>query len=178
VIFAPRQNLKTELMLARILVGLYLFGEELTVYSAHHARTTAKKFRRLKRANESSPQLGARIERVSNRAGSVCRIFSPIRQAANAGLFGSRCPWLDGDPPAGRVPIETDRHHELAAFGGTAGQRSEDFQQPRFDEGRLPHRVFCTAGMRPAVEDLGHVPDDAGLEMLDPPGLQAGAGCV
>ena len=30
--------------------------------------------------------------------------------------------------------------------------------------------------MRPAVEDRGHVPGDAELEMLDPPGLQAPAG--
>jgi hypothetical protein len=70
VIFSPRQNVKTEYMLARILAGLYLFGEELVVYSAHQARTTAKTFRRLKRAIERSPQLGARIERVSNRAGA------------------------------------------------------------------------------------------------------------
>jgi hypothetical protein len=70
VLFSPRQNVKTEYLLARILAGLYLFGEELIVYSAHQARTTAKTFRRLKRAIERSPQLGARIERVSNRAGA------------------------------------------------------------------------------------------------------------
>jgi hypothetical protein len=70
VIFAPRQNIKTEYLLARILAGLCLFREELIVYSAHQARTTAKTFRRLKRAIERSPELGARIARVSNRAGA------------------------------------------------------------------------------------------------------------
>jgi hypothetical protein len=70
VIFCPRQNIKTEFLLARILAGLYVFREELIVYSAHQARTTAKVFRRLKRAIEASPELGARITRVSNRLGA------------------------------------------------------------------------------------------------------------
>jgi hypothetical protein len=70
VLFAPRQNIKTEYLIARILAGLYLFREELIVFSAHQARTTAKVFRRLKRAIEHAPELGARIERVSNRAGA------------------------------------------------------------------------------------------------------------
>lgn len=70
VIFAPRQNIKTEFLIARILAGLYLFGEELIVFSAHQARTTAKVFRRLRQAIEHSPELGARIERVSNRSGA------------------------------------------------------------------------------------------------------------
>ena len=70
VIFAPRQNIKTEFLLARILAGLYVFREELIVFSAHQARTTAQVFRRLKRAIERSPELGARITRVSNRAGA------------------------------------------------------------------------------------------------------------
>jgi hypothetical protein len=70
VIFSPRQNLKTEYLLARILAGLYLFREELIVFSAHRAATTTKAFRRLKRAIDRNSQLGARIVRVSNRIGS------------------------------------------------------------------------------------------------------------
>lgn len=70
VIFAPRQNLKTEYLLARILAGLYLFSEELIVFSAHRASTTTKVFKRLKRAIDRSPHLGSRIVRVSNRIGS------------------------------------------------------------------------------------------------------------
>jgi hypothetical protein len=70
VIFAPRQNLKTEYLLARILAGLYIFREELIVFSAHRASTTTKVFKRLKRAIDKSPHLGSRIVRVSNRIGS------------------------------------------------------------------------------------------------------------
>jgi hypothetical protein len=71
VMMGPRQSLgKTEYLLARVLAGLYLFGEELIVFSAHRASTTTKAFRRLRRAIDRSPQLGARIARVSNRIGS------------------------------------------------------------------------------------------------------------
>jgi hypothetical protein len=58
----------------------------------------------------------------------------------------------------------------------SAGQPPADAQQPPFDEDGLPERVLGAAGMRPAVEDPGHVPGDAGLEMLDPLGLQAPGG--
>ena len=58
VIFAPRQNLKTEYLLARILAGLFIFREELIVFSAHRAATTTKVFRRLKRAIDRNHQLG------------------------------------------------------------------------------------------------------------------------
>ena len=70
VIFAPRQNMKTEYLLARILAGLFLFREELIVFSAHRANTTTKVFRRLIRAIDRSPELGSRIVRVSKRIGS------------------------------------------------------------------------------------------------------------
>jgi hypothetical protein len=70
VIFAPRQNLKTEYLIARILAGLYLFREELILFSAHQARTTAEVFRRVRRAIERGPELGARIARVSNKPGA------------------------------------------------------------------------------------------------------------
>jgi len=71
VVMGPRQSLgKTEFMLARVLAGLYVFSEELIVYSAHRASTTTKTFRRLKRAIERNPRLGARIARTSNRIGS------------------------------------------------------------------------------------------------------------
>jgi hypothetical protein len=70
VVFAPRQNLKTEYLIARILAGLFLFGEHDIVFSAHATRTTTRVFRRLRRAIDRSPALGARIGRVSNRIGA------------------------------------------------------------------------------------------------------------
>lgn len=70
VVFTPRQNLKTEFCIARILAGLFVFGEGYIVYSAHQVKTTSKTFKRLKRAIERSPELGGKITRVSNRIGA------------------------------------------------------------------------------------------------------------
>jgi len=70
VVFAPRQNLKTEFCIARILAGLFVFGEGYIVYSAHQVKTTSKTFRRLRRAIERNPRLGGRIARVSIRIGA------------------------------------------------------------------------------------------------------------
>jgi phage terminase large subunit-like protein len=70
VVFCPRQNLKTEFCIARILAGLFVFGESYIVYSAHQVKTTSKTFRRLRRAIEKNPRLGGRIARVSNRIGA------------------------------------------------------------------------------------------------------------
>jgi hypothetical protein len=54
---------------------------------------------------------------------------------------------------------------------GRPGQRPADAQQPPFDGDGLAEHVLGAAGMRPAVEDRGHVPGDAELKVLDLPGL-------
>jgi phage terminase large subunit-like protein len=70
VVFTPRQNLKTEVMIARVLAGLFVFNEAYVVYSSHAVKTSTKTFKRLIRAIDRSPALGARIKRTSNRIGS------------------------------------------------------------------------------------------------------------
>jgi len=118
VIFAPRQNLKTEFAIARILAGLYLFKEDLIVYSAHQVKTTTKTFRRLKRAIDKSPQLGARIARVSNRIGAerielatgqaiecVARSTSSGRGFTGDLIIADEAQELDGDQLAAILPM-------------------------------------------------------------------------
>jgi hypothetical protein len=70
VIFAPRQNLKTEVLIARLLFGLFVSREDYMVYSSHAVKTSTKTFKRVKRAIDRNPRLGARIARVSNRIGA------------------------------------------------------------------------------------------------------------
>ena len=70
VVLCPRQNLKSEYAIVRVLAGLTIFDESLIVYSAHQSRSTTKVFKRLRRAIDRSPELGARIARVSNRIGA------------------------------------------------------------------------------------------------------------
>jgi hypothetical protein len=70
VIFCPRQNLKTEILIARLLFGLFVAREDYMVYSSHAVKTSTKTFKRVKRAIDRNPRLGARIARVSNRIGA------------------------------------------------------------------------------------------------------------
>lgn len=134
VIFAPRQNLKTEYLIARILGGLFLFREELIVFSAHRASTTTKCFRRLRRAIEASPQLGGRIARVSNRIGSerielatgqavemVARSTSSGRGFTGDCVILDEAHELDGDQLAAILPMLATRPNPQVLYALSLG---------------------------------------------------------
>jgi hypothetical protein len=69
-IYGPRQGGKTEVLIARMLFGLFVAREKSQVFSAHEVKTASKVFRRLKLAIDRSRALGGKIKRVSNRPGS------------------------------------------------------------------------------------------------------------
>jgi len=134
VIFAPRQNLKTEYLLARILAGLYIFGEELIVFSAHRASTTTKAFRRLKRAIDRNHQLGSRIVRVSNRIGSesielasgqavemVARSTSSGRGFSGDTVILDEAHELDSDQLAAILPMVSTRRNPQVIYALSMG---------------------------------------------------------
>jgi hypothetical protein len=134
VIFAPRQNLKTEYLIARILAGLYIFREELIVFSAHRASTTTKVFKRLKRAIDRCPQLGARIARVSNRIGSesielttgqtvemVARSTSSGRGFTGDTVILDESHELDSDQLAAILPMVSTRRNPQVLYALSFG---------------------------------------------------------
>jgi hypothetical protein len=134
VIFAPRQNLKTEYLIARILAGLYIFGEELIVFSAHRASTTTKVFKRLKRSIDRCPQLGARIVRVSNRIGSesvelttgqtvemVARSTSSGRGFTGDAVILDESHELDSDQLASILPMVSTRPNPQVLYALSFG---------------------------------------------------------
>lgn len=53
----PRQQGKSEILIARALAGLFLFGERFIVVSAHEVRTTMEIFRRIDNIISTSPDL-------------------------------------------------------------------------------------------------------------------------
>lgn len=137
VVFAPRQNIKTEYLLARILAGLYVFREELIVFSAHQARTTAQVFRRLKQAIERSPELGARIARVSNRAGAemielttaqrlecVARSTGSGRGFTGDAILLDEAHELDGEQLAAILPMLSTRRNPQVVYALSQGNES------------------------------------------------------
>jgi phage terminase large subunit-like protein len=134
VIFAPRQNLKTEFLLARILAGLFVFGEEYIVYSAHQVKTTTKTFRRLKRAIEQSPELGGRIVRVSNRTGaetielSTGQVLECVARSTNSGrgftgdtIILDEAHELDADQLAAILPMLSTRPNPQVLYALSLG---------------------------------------------------------
>lgn len=61
-LIVPRQNGKTEILIARILAGLFLFGEREIIYSAHRADTSMKIFQRFVRYLRNNPTTRALID--------------------------------------------------------------------------------------------------------------------
>jgi phage terminase large subunit-like protein len=59
---APRQNGKSQLIVARVLAGILFFGEELILCSAHQQDTSREVFSRLVDILERNPKLNARVE--------------------------------------------------------------------------------------------------------------------
>lgn len=58
----PRQNGKNVIIVARQLAGLFLFGEELQVHTAHKFKTSRSAHRDLVKAIESNPRLLERVK--------------------------------------------------------------------------------------------------------------------
>lgn len=63
-LIVPRQNGKGAVLEARELAGLFLFGDELILHSAHEFKTAAEAFRRVLSLVQSTPDLDRRVMRV------------------------------------------------------------------------------------------------------------------
>jgi phage terminase large subunit-like protein len=134
VVFCPRQNLKTEFCIARILAGLFVFGEGYIVYSAHQVKTTSKTFRRLRRAIERNPRLGGRIARVSNRIGAETielasgQVVEMVARSTNSGrgftgdtIILDESHELDADQLAAILPMLSTRPNPSLIYALSLG---------------------------------------------------------
>ncbi|UVS81833.1 hypothetical protein [Actinokineospora sp. UTMC 2448] len=61
--FVPRQNGKGGVLEARVLAGLFLFGEKLILWSAHEVKTTDEAYLRIKQLIEENPSFHRRVKR-------------------------------------------------------------------------------------------------------------------
>jgi hypothetical protein len=59
----PRQNGKGEILIARELAGLFVFGERLVIHTAHEFKTSAEHFNRLESVIRDCPELHAQVKR-------------------------------------------------------------------------------------------------------------------
>lgn len=92
----PRQNGKGTILEARELAGLFLFGEQLLIHSAHEQATASEHFRRLLMLIESVPEFDRRVLKAPKGKGSEAielrngqRIFFKTRTGGGGrGLTG------------------------------------------------------------------------------------------
>jgi hypothetical protein len=61
----PRQNGKNAILEARELAGLFLFGEQLIIHTAHQFKTARRAFMRIRNLIESVPEFDRRVAKVS-----------------------------------------------------------------------------------------------------------------
>lgn len=69
-LIVARQNGKGGVLEARELAGLFLFGEQLIIHSAHEFATAAEAFRRMKNLIDGTAWLSKRVKKVMNSHGS------------------------------------------------------------------------------------------------------------
>jgi hypothetical protein len=99
---APRQNGKSQLIVARALAGALLFNEQLIVISAHQADTARETFNKFMEQIDSSPALSFRIKSVMNainresiKLNNGAIIKFKARTGAGGRGFSSDCLFLD-----------------------------------------------------------------------------------
>ncbi|MEU0716830.1 terminase [Streptomyces lavendulocolor] len=68
----PRQNGKGEVIVARELAGLYLFGEQLILHSAHELKTAMEAMRRIEQILMSSDELRPQVKTIRRKGGEEC----------------------------------------------------------------------------------------------------------
>lgn len=79
-ISAPRQNGKSQLIVARALAGVLLFGEKMVIISAHETDTAREIWKRLIDVIEDNPNLE---KRVTGRMDAINREFVAFGQGAS-----------------------------------------------------------------------------------------------
>lgn len=149
-----RQNGKSVVLEARVLAGLFLFREQLIVYSAHQGETVVKAFERIERLIKSNPELHAEVYKDGRsdgfrRANGQLQIKLWTGQIA---LFRTRTPGggrgLDGDcvildesqdlrddHVAALMPLVSARPNGQLWYAGSAGTKKSVIQ------GRLVRRA-------------------------------------
>lgn len=137
-VIVSRQNGKGSLFEALTLAKLFLFGDELIIYSAHEFKTAKEAFRRLSALMEH-PNLAPRVERaVRNPSEFGFDLRSGQRVRFFARTSGSGRGWtadtlildeayrLNGDAMAALLPTLSTRPNPQVWYGSSAAMESSE----------------------------------------------------
>ncbi|MBW0088245.1 terminase [Pseudonocardia sp. KRD-184] len=135
----PRQNGKGALLEARELAGLFLFGEQLILHSAHEFKTAQEAFRRVLMHVQNSPSLEKRVARVRTSHGeegielkSGARLRFVARSTGSGRGFSGDTVILDeaynlaSEGMAALLPTLSARPNPQIWYTSSAGMSSSD----------------------------------------------------
>ena len=141
-ISAPRQNGKSQLIVARALAGVLLFGEKMVIISAHETDTAREIWKRLINVIEDNPSVEQRVtgrmdainrEYLSFGSGSGKQIIKlKARQRSGARGFSADCLLLDEAQILGKdawgsiVPTMSARPNPQLWLFGTPPTEADD----------------------------------------------------
>lgn len=166
----PRQNGKGAILEARELAGLFLFGEQLILHSAHEFKTAAEAFRRVLALIEGQDDLRKRVRKVRTSHGdegvelvSGQRLRFVARSTGSGRGFSGDCVILD---EAYRLPQEalgallptlSARPNPQLWYASSAGHTDSDVLRSVRDRGTRGEPGLCyvewSADPSLAVED-------------------------
>lgn len=134
-----RQNGKGAVLEARELAGLFLFGEQLILHSAHEFKTAQEAFRRVLGWIEGKDALRKRVKRVRTSHGEEgveltngARLRFVARSTGSGRGFSGDCVILDeaynlgGDAMAALLPTLSARQNPQLWYASSAGMESSE----------------------------------------------------
>lgn len=174
-LLVSRQNGKGSVFEARVLAGLFLFGERLILYSAHEFKTAREMFLRIQELIEGSDQLRKRVKKVHTSHGeegvelmSGQRLrFIARSRGSGRGFSGETNIWDEAQnlPDAmvdALMPTMSAKKNPQLLYGATAGDKEvapcgqlarlrrrgmagDDPSLAYFEWSIDPHTEFCTS---------------------------------
>lgn len=159
-LIVARQNGKGSILEARELAGLFLFGEQLILHSAHEFKTAQEAFRRVLSLVDNTDDLRKRVQRIRTSHGEEgieliggARLRFVARSTGSGRGFSADCVILD---EAYRLPAET-----VGALLPTLSSRANPQLIYASSAGHTDSEVLRS------VRDRGVKGDDPGLCYLE-----------
>ena len=167
-ISTPRQNGKSQLIVARALAGILLFGEKTIICSAHQTDTAREVFQRLLDVIDDNPAVSKRVESVMKalnreyirfKGGQTIRIKA--RSVSGSRGFSADCLLLDEAQILGRpawssiLPTMSARENPQAWLLGTPPTPQDDGEV----FGQLREQALDKSGRRLAYLEWSAGPD-------------------
>lgn len=183
-VIASRQNLKTFLFQVVALADLFLFGAELTIWTAHLFPTANEALRNMKTTIESYPHLIRRVKRISEANGEEGFelfggqriLFKARSKSGGRGLTGDRVILdeafaLAPSEMGSLLPTLSARPNPQVLYGSSAGLASSDVLRNIRDRGRaggdpsLAYLEWCAPVVPCADERCDHRPPFEGCAL-------------